>query len=170
MFERKLMEDLSEKKHRNHAINPARRCHECTNEAYGRCPDCRHSLCQEHFPKQQHSPCAEQQMKMAQTQVCYVCSTQVYPDQWSNSRTSHFVDQFVCKGCGRYICDELHTQRKVDDVVIAREGLRGHRYQFTTRYCDLCSPIYRMGGIKGLARWVVVIGTIVVAALFYIHP
>lgn len=153
-----------------HPINPARRCHECTNEAYGRCPDCHHSLCQEHFPKQQHSPCAEKQMKMAQTQVCYVCGTQVYPDQWSNSRTSHFIDPFICKGCGRYVCDELHTQRRIDDVVVAREGMRGHRYQYTVRYCDLCSPLYRVGGLKGLARWVVVAGTVFAVVLFYIHP
>jgi hypothetical protein len=155
---------------RQRPVNPARRCHECMNEAYGRCPDCRHSLCQEHFPKQQHSPCAEKQMKMAQIQVCYVCGTQVYPDQWSNSRTSHFIDPFTCKGCGRYVCDELHTQRRIDDVVVMREGMRGHRYQYTTRYCDLCSPLYRVGGLKGLARWIVVAGTVFAIVLFYIHP
>jgi hypothetical protein len=154
---------------RQHTINAARRCHECPEEALGRCPDCHNSFCQEHFPKQQHSPCAEQQMKLAQTQVCYVCSSQVYPDQWSTSRTSHYIDQFRCKGCGRHVCDELHTQRKIDDVIIAREGLRGHRYQYTTRYCDICSPIYRLGGIRGLARWIVVVGTVLVTVFFYIH-
>jgi len=101
---------------RQHTINAARRCHECPEEALGRCPDCHNSFCQEHFPKQQHSPCAEKQMKLAQTQVCYVCSAQVYPDQWSTSRTSHYIDQFQCKGCGRHVCDELHTQRKIDDA------------------------------------------------------
>ena len=121
------MQDSREIKRQPHAINAARRCHECTNEALGRCPDCHHSLCQDHFPKQQHSPCAEKQMKLAQTQVCYVCNTQTYPDQWSTSRTSHYIDQYECKGCGRHICDELHTQRKVDEVLIVREGLRGHR-------------------------------------------
>lgn len=154
---------------RQHTINAARRCHECPEEALGRCPDCHNSFCQEHFPKQQHSPCAEKQMKLAQTQVCYVCGTQVYPDQWSTSRTSHYIDQYTCKGCGRHVCDELHTERKIDDVVIAREGLRGHRYQYTTRYCDLCSPLYRMGGIRGLARWVAVVGTVVATVFFYIH-
>lgn len=109
-------------------------------------------------------------MKMAQIQVCYVCGTQVYPDQWSNSRTSHFIDPFTCKGCGRYVCDELHTQRRIDDVVVMREGMRGHRYQYTTRYCDLCSPFYRVGGLKGLARWIVVAGTVFAIVLFYIHP
>ena len=114
------------KRYQPPAIHAKRRCHECDEEALGRCPDCHHGFCQDHFPKQQHSPCAEQQMRIAQTQACYVCGTQVYPDQWSLSRTSHFVDQFICKGCGRYVCDELHTQRKTDDVVITREGLRGH--------------------------------------------
>jgi len=108
-------------------------------------------------------------MRMAQMQVCYVCGTQVYPDQWSLSKTSHVVDQFTCQGCGRYVCDELHTQHKVENVVIEREGLRGHRYQYTNRYCDLCSPVYRAGGIKGIARIVVAVGTVVLAIFFYLH-
>lgn len=163
------MQNSAEVKRRQYIINPARRCHECSEEALGRCPDCRHSFCQDHFPKHQHSPCAQKQMKQAQTQVCYVCSTQVYPDQWSTSPTAHFIDQSRCKGCGRHVCDELHTQRKVDDVHIAREGLRGHRYQYISRYCDLCSPLYRLGGIKGLGRWIVVIGTVALTIFFYIH-
>ncbi len=149
---------------------PIRRCHECNEEALGRCPDCHRGLCQDHFPKQQHSPCVQRQMKLAQMQVCYVCGTQVYPDQWSISRTSHYIDQFSCNGCGRYICDELHTQRKGEQITIVRESLRGHRYQYTTRYCDFCAPFYRIGGIKGLARCVVLAGTIVIGILFYIHP
>jgi len=164
------MKDTTEIKPRRISFGAARRCHECSEEALGRCPDCHWGFCQEHFPKQQHSPCAERQMKLAQTQVCYVCGAQVYPDQWSVSRTSHFIDNYTCNGCGRYICDELHTQRKRDDVSIVREGLRGHRYQYTVRYCDLCSPLYRIGGIRGLARWVVAAGTVVVAAFYYLHP
>ncbi|HLZ80072.1 MAG TPA: hypothetical protein VKP04_00435 [Ktedonobacteraceae bacterium] len=163
------MQDSPVAKRRKQVINATRRCNECSEEALGRCPDCRHNLCEDHFPKQQHSPCAEKQMQMAQTQVCYVCSDQVYPDQWSVSHTSHFADQYRCKGCGRYICDELHTRRKLDDIFIVREGLRGHRYQFTARYCDICSPLYRFGGIKGLARLLVVVGTVVVTILFYLH-
>jgi hypothetical protein len=108
-------------------------------------------------------------MKMSQTQACYVCGTQVYPDQWSISKTSHFVDSFTCKGCGRYVCDELHTQRKDEDVVIVREGLRGHRYQYINRYCDLCGPMYRVSGIKGLSRIAVVVGTVLVAVFYYLH-
>src|SRR6266567_2489667 len=103
------------------AVTSARRCHECSEEALGRCPDCHHGLCQDHFPKQQHSPCAERQMNLTQTQVCYVCGAQVYPDQWSISRTTHFIDPYTCKGCGRYVCDELHTRRKHEDVTVVRE-------------------------------------------------
>ncbi len=109
-------------------------------------------------------------MKLAQTQVCYVCGTQVYPDQWSVSKTAHYVDQSVCKGCGRYICDDLHTVNKTEDVVILREGLRGHRYQYIVRYCDLCSPARRVGGIRGLTTGLVVLGTIAAAIFFYFHP
>lgn len=151
-------------------VNPSRRCHECSAEALGRCPDCHFGFCQDHFPKQQHSPCAEKQMRLAQTQVCYVCGIPVYPDQWSLSKTLHYVDPFTCQGCGRYICDELHTQHKAEEVVIEREGLRGHRYQYITRYCDLCTPLHRIGGIKGLTRALVVVGTIAAAAFYYLHP
>ncbi len=147
-----------------------RRCHECNDEALGHCPGCHQGFCQDHFPKHQHSPCAEKQMRLAQTQVCYICGAQVYPDQWSLSRTSHFIDEFRCQGCGRHICDDLHTRRKAEQVNVVREGLRGHRYQVTTRYCNLCAPLYRIGGIKGLARWVVVAGTVGGAILFYVHP
>ena len=61
----------------------------------------------------------------------------------------------------------------LDETILstAIEGFhRGHRYQITTRYCDLCSPFYRMGGIKGLARWIVVAGTVAAGVLFYLHP
>ena len=109
-------------------------------------------------------------MKIAQTQVCYVCGTQVYPDQWSLSRTSHFIDTYRCKGCGRYICDELHTHHKKEEVTIVREGVKGHRYQYTVRYCDLCSPIHGLGGLKGLAGWIVCAGTVAAAIFFYLHP
>ncbi len=163
------MQETALDKKQKTSIHATRRCHECTEEALGRCPDCHNVLCQEHFPKQQHSPCAEQQMRNAQTQVCYVCSAQTYPDQWSVSRTAHFIDPYLCKGCGRHICDELHTGKKVDDVTIVREGLRGHRYQYTARYCDMCAPIARIYGIKGLARWIVAVGTVAVTIFFYFH-
>ncbi len=164
------MTEIPELKALHSSIPEVRRCHECSQEALGRCPDCHKGLCLDHFPKQQHSPCAQKQMKLAQTQVCYVCGAQVYPDQWSVSQTSHYIDHFSCNGCGRYICDELHTQRKTEQLSIVREGLRGQRYQYTARYCDLCAPLYRIGGIKGLARCVVFAGTVVAGILFYIHP
>lgn len=151
-------------------MEAARRCHECDAEALGRCPDCRKGFCQDHFPKQQHSPCAEKQMHLAMTQVCYVCGTQVYPDQWSLSRTSHYIDNYMCQGCGRYICDEQHTQRKAEHVTVVRDGMRGHRYQHITRYCDICSPFHRIGGVKGAIRILVVAGTVGLAVLFYFHP
>ncbi len=154
---------------RRQVIRPTRQCHECDEEALGRCPECRQGLCQDHFPKHQHAPCAEKHMRQSQEQVCYVCGTQVYPEQWSISRTSHFIDQLKCKGCGRYICDELHTQRKADDVVIVREGMRGHRYQYTTRYCDLCAPISRINGIRGLTSALVAVGTVAAGIFFYLH-
>ncbi len=164
------MSENTESKAQHRSPHRTLRCHECDEEALGRCPDCHRGLCQDHFPKQQHSPCAQKQMKLAPTQVCYVCGTQVYPDQWSLSRTSHYIDQFRCKGCGRHICDELHTQRKNERISIVRDGLRGHRYQYTERYCDLCAPLYRVGGIKGIARLLVVAGTVAAGVLFYIHP
>jgi hypothetical protein len=164
------MSETTELKARRSSTPPVLPCHECNEEALGRCPDCHKGFCQDHFPKQQHSPCAQKQMKLAQTQVCYICGLQVYPDQWSISQTSHYIDQFRCNGCGRHICDELHTQRKSEQVSIVREGLRGHRYQYIARYCDLCAPFYRIGGIKGLARLVVLAGTVVIGILFYFHP
>ncbi|HEX6483615.1 MAG TPA: hypothetical protein VF043_32625 [Ktedonobacteraceae bacterium] len=164
------MKSTTELKKGRNVVMTARRCHECNEEALGRCPDCHRGFCQDHFPKQQHSPCAEKQMQLAQTQVCYVCGTPVYPDQWSLSRTSHIIDHYRCRGCGRHICDELHTQKKTEDVSVIREGLRGHRYQYTKRYCDMCSPLSRFGGIKGLTSWIVVAGTVVGAVFFYLHP
>jgi hypothetical protein len=163
------MSAKNEIKDRSYVVHAARRCRECNEEALGRCPDCHHSFCQDHFPKHQHLPCAQRQMKMEQSQLCYVCGRQVRPQQWSLSRTFHMVDQFVCLGCGWYVCDDLHTQRKTEDVVITREGVRGHRYQYINRYCDLCAPFYQVGGIKGLARIVVIVGTVVATAFFYLH-
>ena len=117
-----------------------------------------------------HAPCAQQYMKHSQTHVCYVCGTQVNPDQWSLSRTSHRIDTMSCAGCGRYICDERHTKAKKEQITVVREGMRGHRYQITSRYCALCAPTSRMGGIKGFAYLVVIAGTILAGIFFYFHP
>jgi hypothetical protein len=151
-------------------LNVRRLCPECNAEAFGRCPDCGRSFCQEHFPKQQHSSCAEKQMKLSHKQVCYICATQVYPDQWSVSQTLHYVDQTKCNGCGRYICDDLHTHSKSEEVVIMREGLRGQRYQYIIRYCDLCHPFRGIGGIKRAVQCIVAIGTVAAGIFFFLHP
>src|SRR5260370_1398569 len=66
------MKSTTELKKGRNVVAIARRCHECKEEALGRCPDCHRGFCQDHFPKQQHSPCAEIQMKLAQTQVSFV--------------------------------------------------------------------------------------------------
>src|SRR5882672_3967797 len=136
------MDTIDSMRRHSRVMEATRRCHECDQEALGRCPNCHKGFCQDHFPKQQHSPCAEQQMHLALTQVCYVCGTQVYPDQWSLSRTSHYIDNYTCLGCGRYICDEQHTRRKAEQTDVVRDGMRGHRYQHIVRYCDACSPFY----------------------------
>lgn len=151
-------------------LNVRRHCHECNAEAFGHCPDCARGFCPEHFPTQQHSPCAEKQMKLSHEQVCYICGTQVYPDQWSVSQTSHYIDQTKCNGCGRYICDDLHTQSKSEEVVIRHESFRGQRYQYIIRYCDLCHPFRGIGGIKRTVQCVVAIGTIAVGIFFSLHP
>ena len=165
-----LMDD-SEKLRIHHQVQvAARRCHECDQEALGRCPDCRKGFCQDHFPKQQHSPCAERQMRLALTQVCYICGTQVYPDQWSLSRTSHYIDNYTSRSCGRHICDEVHTQRKSESISVVRDGMRGHRYQHIIRYCDACAPFHRFGGIRGLTRWIVAAGTVGVTLFYLLHP
>lgn len=147
-----------------------RHCHECNEEALGRCSHCHNNLCMDHFPRMLHAPCAQKYMKHAQTHVCYVCGTRVNPDQWSLSRSSHRIDTFSCNGCGRYICDEQHTKVKKEQINVVREGLRGHRYQITSRYCELCAPISRIGGIKGLTYLVVIAGTILAGIFFYFHP
>ncbi len=155
---------------KRNSVPQIRHCHECNEEALGRCSLCHHNLCMDHFPRMLHAPCAQKYMKHAQTHVCYVCGTRVNPDQWSLSRTSHRIDTFSCKGCGRYICDERHTKVKKEQVTVVREGLRGHRYQITSRYCELCAPTSRIGGIKGLAYLVVLAGTILAGIFFYFHP
>jgi hypothetical protein len=151
-------------------INIRRHCHECKAEAFGSCPDCNRGFCLEHFPKQQHSPCAEKQMKLSHEQICYVCGTQVYPDQWSVTQTLHYIDQTKCNGCGRYICDDLHTQSKSEEMVILHEGLRGHRYYHIVRYCHLCHPFRHVGGIKRAVQSVAIIGIVVAMIFFSLHP
>jgi hypothetical protein len=109
-------------------------------------------------------------MKLSHEQACYACGAQVYPDQWSVSQISHYIDQAKCNGCGRYICDDLHTQSKSEEVVIVHQGLRGYRYQYIIRYCDLCHSLRGIGGIKRAMQGVIVIGTVAAGIFFYLHP
>ena len=162
--------ELTELNERRSSTPPVRSCHECSEEALVRCHHCHKNLCMDHFPRMLHSPCAQKYMKQVKTQVCYVCGTQVNPDQWSLSRTSHRIANFSCNGCGRYICDERHTKVKKEQISVIREGLRGQRYQVTSRYCALCTPFSRVGGIKGLTYLTVFAGTVIAGIFFYLHP
>lgn len=164
------MSETTELKAKRSSAPPTHSCHECSEEALGRCPHCHKSLCMDHFPRMLHTPCAQKYMRQAQTLVCYVCGTPVNPDQWSLSWTSHRIDNFTCNGCDRYICDEHHTKVKKGQISVVREGLRGHRYQVTSRYCELCAPTQRIGGIKTLSYLVVFAGTVLAGIFFHFHP
>jgi len=164
------MKNIPEPKYYRQHINVRGHCQECNAEAFGYCPDCQRGFCLEHFPKQQHSPCAEKQMKLSHEQACYICGTQVYPDQWSVSQTSHYIDQAKCNGCGRYICDDLHTHSKSAQLVVRHQGIRGQRYQYIIRYCHLCHPFRGIGGIKRAVQSAIIIGTLVAGIFFSLHP
>lgn len=164
------MKSIPESNRYEQPLNGGHHCQECNEGAFGRCPDCGRGFCLEHFPIRQHSPCAEKHMKLSHKQACYVCGAQVFPDQWSVSQISHYIDQAKCHGCGRYICDDLHTQSKSEQVTIVHQGLRGYRYQYIIRYCDLCHAFRGIGGIKRAVQGIVVIGTIAAGLFFYFHP
>src|SRR5690242_14018678 len=115
------MQTMTTRKKSRRRVSSLPHCHECNAEAFGRCPDCTNRFCLDHFPKHQHSPCAEKQMRLAIEQACYICGAQVYPDQWSVAQTSHYIDQGTCNNCGRYICDTSHTRQKTEEVVVMRE-------------------------------------------------
>src|SRR6266849_1362397 len=88
----------------------------------------------------------------------YVRNMKIMPDNNENERRS-----------GSLVTATRRCHECSEDVTIIREGLRGHRYQYTSRYCDLCSPIYQLGGLKGLARLLVITGTIIATIFFYLH-
>ena len=73
-------------------------------------------------------------MKLTQTQVCYVCGTPVYPDQWSLSRTSHLIDNY------RY-------QYVVTDLPGSAEDVLDETYL----RCDQENVIEQLG--TGIAGW-----------------
>lgn len=148
-------------------VYPIPSCSECGIQSAGRCPTCHHSLCLDHFPLDEHQPCATRLIEHKQDYVCYVCGAPVHPQQWSTAVFAHYIDYQTCAGCKRYICDELHTRVRDEDVRIERDGLRSHRYHYTRRYCDACAPARRFGGLVG-AGWLTAIVVVLVGALFLV--
>jgi hypothetical protein len=148
------------------AAYPARSCNECELQAAGRCPTCRRALCMDHFPLEEHQPCAARLVEEAARRICYVCGTPVVPQQWSTAVFAHYIDSQKCAGCGRYVCAERHTKRRDEVVQLARDGLRSNRYHMTVRYCDICAPVRRFGGLVGVTWWVVGLALAGAAAFF----
>jgi hypothetical protein len=145
-----------------------RTCAECPAEAGGRCPACHRWLCPDHFARQQHAPCAARQEQHAAEQSCYICGTPVLPTQWSLSLAAHYLDDGQCHGCGRAICTH-HTVRQQSSDRIVRDGLRGLRYRTTRRYCFLCAPLRRWGGLVGATRKLLAVGTFLVSIAIILH-
>ncbi len=150
-------------------IRPVASCTECGLESAGRCPTCHRTLCMDHFGRGEHQPCADRLSAHADKYVCYVCGVPVRPQQWSTSVFLHYVDSSVCQGCGRYICDQRHTAVQDESVRIERDSLRSHRYHMTARYCSVCAPLRRMGGLIGAARWSTLAVTLAGAAYFAVQ-
>jgi len=149
---------------------PVPSCRACGLQSAGRCPSCHHELCIDHFPGQEHEPCATHMRQRAHEYTCYICGAPAEPRQWSSAVFAHYIDQHVCAGCKRPVCDEAHTRVVDEDLVIVRDGLRSHRYHVTRRYCDLCAPLRPLGGLLGATRWLVAVGgTLAAAALVYLQ-
>jgi hypothetical protein len=128
-------------------------CNECELQVAARCPRCKHRLCMDHFPLGSHEPCASYLRASAAERVCYVCGVEVAPHQWSTAMFAHYIDSQKCAGCGLYICDARHTQLHLEVVRMAREKLRSNRYHVSRRYCQVCAPVWRLGGIVGATWW-----------------
>jgi hypothetical protein len=147
-------------------------CAECGLESGGRCRVCRRHLCVDHFAYEDHQPCRERMAANARRYVCYVCGSPARPRQWSTALFAHYVDSGRCDGCRRYICDERHTRLREERVEITADSLRSHRYYVTRRYCDVCAPLRRFGGLRGAARLGSVLalaGTIAGIVLLHSH-
>ncbi|HEY7779877.1 MAG TPA: hypothetical protein VIC85_06670 [Ktedonobacterales bacterium] len=147
-------------------IYPVDSCRECERPAAGRCPRCRHGLCIDHFPLDQHGPCAARLERGEARRLCYVCGTPVTPQQWSAEVFAHYTDAMICAGCGRYICDARHTRRRDQVLQIRRDGIRSNRYHVTLRYCDVCAPLRRFGGLVGTAWWLAGLGVAGATAIY----
>lgn len=144
-------------------------CQVCEQIAAGRCPDCHHRYCVEHFPLDQHAPCSQVQERNIERYVCYVCGEPVRPTQWSANLVAHYFDTGLCIGCKRYVCDEHHTRRKQERMVIERDGMSSHRYHYILRYCDLCAPLRRVQGLLGVANLLVLSLAVLLGLFFWFH-
>lgn len=144
-------------------------CVECELQAAGRCPTCHHSCCLDHFALDAHEPCASRLAGEAATRVCYVCAAPVLPQQWSTTSFTHYVDAQRCAGCGRWVCPTSHTRQREEQVKIVHEGMRSNRYHVTVRYCDLCAPLRRLGGLVGATWWSVSMLSVAAAAFYLFH-
>jgi hypothetical protein len=145
-----------------------RTCAECSAEAGGRCPKCRHWLCPDHFSFPEHAPCAARQARDAAQRCCYRCGAPAMPMQWSLSLAAYHIDDARCHGCHRAIC-AWHTAKQVDSDAVIRDGPRGLRYHATRRYCHLCAPLHHWGGLIGITRGFVAVGTVIVSIAIALH-
>jgi len=143
-------------------------CAECPAEAGGRCPECHRRLCPDHFGRQAHAPCATRQEQYASEHFCYVCGVPAIPTQWSRSLVMHYVDAARCEGCHRPLCAQ-HTAWQGSYEQVTRDGLRGLRYHTVRRYCHLCAPFRRWGGLIGITRGFVAVGTVIVSVAIALH-
>ena len=150
------------------SLYPTQSCHECAEEAAGRCPACHHPLCIDHFSRHAHRPCATHLAEHQDEYACYVCGTALVPEQFSSAVFAHYIDNHTCGGCGRFVCD-AHTRRLDEQVKIVQDGLRGHRYHMTMRSCVLCAPLYRFGGLIGTTWWVAGLTTVIATGWFLLH-
>lgn len=140
-------------------------CRECGIQSVARCPACHRPLCIDHFPRDEHEPCATNLRENAFRYACYVCGTPSLPQQWSATSFAHYIDPHICAGCKRYICDERHTKVRIDGVELAHDGMRSQRYHVTRRYCNVCAPFRHIGGLPGLVWGLVAIGGAAVAGM-----
>jgi len=147
---------------------PFQSCHECEAEAAGRCPGCKHMYCIEHFPRHAHAACARHIAANHQEYVCYVCGEAVVPEQWSTAVFAHYVDNHMCSGCNRYVCD-THTKKRDEQVRIKQDGLRSHRYHTVSRACQTCAPLRNTGGLIGTTWWIAGLSTVFLTGWFLFH-
>jgi len=140
-------------------------CRECGIQSVARCPSCRRPLCLDHFPRDEHEPCATHLRDAAARFTCYICGAPAVPQQWSSTSFAHYIDPHNCAGCGRYICDERHTRIRIEGVELAHDGMRSQRYHVTRRYCGICAPFRHIGGLPGAVRWLVGISGVAVAGM-----